>query len=314
MNPRPKLLLPAALVAAALACSSCGGGARELQTADTAALVAAPAQLLAPETAARKGARRAFTPVVAPAEGIELAEESISERDEKQGYELDIVFPQLRGRLTPSAAKFNRAVRALVVREAREFKRADGEPKGRGASRDRIRLGSLTARYEVIRLDERFVSLRFGLSADGRGATHTTQFRRVLNFDLTTGRVLRLGDLFKPDARHLEALAANCIADLQRQDEEEHRKEIARVTAEGKPASRAGLRTPDSDFESGAGPDAENYRAWNLAAEGVVVTFAPCQVFGCAAGEQEVVVPYSALAEILDEGGPAARTDAARPR
>jgi hypothetical protein len=134
----------------------------------------------------------------------------------------------------------------------------------------------------------------------------------VLNFDLKSGRALELADLFKPGTPHLQALSANSIADLKRQDEEEHRREVARVTGEGKPAGYAGTRTPDSTFQIGAGPEADNYRAWNLTADGVVAAFASCQVSACAAGEKEVLVPYSALQEILSERGPASRL-VARP-
>lgn len=318
MNPRLKLSLSATLALAALTLAACGG-AQELQTADTAALVSAPAaRLLAPGAPAPEPARRAFTPVVAPAEGIELTDESFKEKSEKYGYEIGITFPELGGRLSPHAARFNRAVRAFVARESRNFRAAHDDPKeaGRRAAGDQREdvYNSLSGRYEIAHFAGDLISVRFNLKAYGRGAGHAVQFYRVLNFDLKRGRPLRLDELFKPESQHLRVLAASSIANLKRQDEEAHRREVARVTGEGKPASRAGVRTPDSDFESGAGPDADNYRAWNLSAEGVVVTFAACQVFDCAAGGQEVLVPFSALEEILNEEGPAARLHSPRAR
>lgn len=316
MNARLRLSLLTSLVSAALACSACGGDARELRTTDAAALVAAPAKLLAPEVPAAEVERRAFTPVVAPGEGVELAEESLSEKNERRKYEIDLIFPQLKGRLSPQAAGFNRAVRALVAREARDFRRTFGSPKN--LARSEKKFGEdvsafLTGRYEVIHLGDDFASVRFTLYGKG-WVGRTIQHHRVLNFDLKSGRVLKLADLFEPGAQHLPALAANCVADLKRQDEEEHRREVARVTGEGKPASYAGVRTPDSTFQIGAGPEADNYRAWNLAAEGVLVSFATCRVGACADGEKEVLVPYSALAPILNEDGPAARLATRRPR
>jgi hypothetical protein len=312
MNSRLRFSLLATLASAALALASCGGEAPELQTADTAALVAAPAaQLLAADGAAEPApARRAFTPVVAPGEGIELMEGTISEKSEKLKYKIDLTFPQLKGRLTPNAVKFNREMRALVAREAREFKRAYGGATDRPWAKEKFWEGvddSLEGRYEFIHLDDSFAGVRLELFAYGRGAAHSVQFHRVLNFDLKSGRTLELADLFVPGARYLQALAAHSVAELRRQDEEAHRREVARVTSEGRPASGAGVRTPDSDFVSGAGPEADNYRAWNLAAEGVVVAFAACQVGGCADGEKEVLIPFSALEAVLDRSGPAAR-------
>ena len=316
MNSRLKFLLPASLAAAALACAACGG-ARELQTADTAALVSAPAQLLAPEAPAPKAASRAFTPVVAVGDGLELAEESIAEKNDERKYEIDLAFPQLKGRLSPRAKKFNRAVRALVAREARELRNAyAGPPRSPQAGRAPFEdvYESLTGDYEFIHFADDLVSVRLTLYGQGRGAANPIQFNRVLNFDLKSGRALKLDDLFRPGAQHLRALAAYCVADLKRQDEEDHRRAVAHATSKGRPPDAAGVRTPDSWFQSGAGPEVENYRAWNLTAEGVVVAFASCQVMSCADGEKEVLVPYAALDAVLNQSGPAARLFARQPR
>lgn len=316
MNFRLKLLLPASLVSAALACSACGG-ARELQTAETAALVSAPAQLLAPQAPAPEAARRAFTPVIEPAAGLELADESVEEKSEKHRYEIGIRFPQLRARVSPHAARFNRAVRALVAGQVRGFR-----PTHAGSGDGGFRAGdeqwenvynSLRGRYEVIHFADDLISVRFNLDAYGRGTGHPVQFYRVLNFDLKTGRALKLGDMFKPGARHLHALAAYSVADLKRQAAAERRREVERVTRLGKPASHAGAPA-DPLIEDGAAAAADNYGAWNLAAGGIVVSFAACQVDGCAAGEKEVLVPYSALGEILNQDGPASRLGTRQPR
>ena len=317
MNARLKFALAASALLAALAgAAACGRGRRQMQSAHTTALVAAPARLLA-QVPAPEAAGRAFTPVVAPADGLELAEESLREKNEKRKYEIELAFPQLRGRLTPQAAKFNRVVRALAEREARDFKSTFAGAPGQTLTTERVRdegSDSLAGGYEIIHLTGDLVSLRFRLQALGRGAAQPVQFNRVINFDLKAGRALQLGDLFASDASYLDVIASRCVAELKRQDEEEHRRAVRQATGEGRTAGSAGARTPDSDFEIGAGSTAENYAAWNLAGEGVVVTFAVCQVLGCAAGEREVLVPYSALGEILDGGGPAARLITQPPR
>lgn len=313
MNSRRKFLLPASL-AAALACAACGGGARELQTAETAALVSAPAQLLAPEAPAPQAARRAFAPVVAPGVGLELAEESIVEKNDRRRYEIELAFPQLKGKLSPQAEKFNRAVRAIIEGEVRGLKRANARPPGPASEPSRDFYESLSGGYEFIHFADDLVSVRLTLYGQGRGAAHPIQSHHVLNFDLKSGRALALGDVFKPGAEHLPALAAYSVAELKRQDEEDHRRAVARATSKGLPPSAAGIRTPDSELLGGAGPEADNYRAWNLAADGVVVAFASCQVAACAAGEKEVLVPYSALDAMLDQSGPAARLFTRQPR
>lgn len=317
MNARLKLLVLASLACAALTFAACGGDAQELQTADTTALVAAPAKLLAPEAPKPEPARRAFTPVVELAEGLELADESVEEKSEKYKYDIGITFPQLKGRVSPRAAKFNRAVRAFVAREVRGFKPThddsdEGGYRAEGEHWENV-YNSLSGRYEVVHFADDLISVRFNLEAYGRGAGHAVQFYRVLNFDLKAGRALKLGDLFKPGAGHLQVIAANCITDLKRQDDEAHRREVERVTRLGKPASHAGV-PGDPFIEDGAAAKADNYRAWNLTAEGVLVSFAACQVDSCAGGEKEVLVPFSVLEAILEEDGPAARLATRRMR
>jgi hypothetical protein len=309
MNARPKFLLLASLVSAALACSACGSGRQELQAAlpPEALVNRVESAQLAAESPTPEAERRAFTPVVAPGDGIELEDKSIVEKNDKNRYEIDLTFPQLKGRLSPQAEKFNRAVRTLVAREVRDFKPtyADLKDKFWEEAADY----ALRGEYQFTHFADDLISLRLTLFVDNGGA-HSIQLHRVLNFDLKSGRVLKLGDLFRPGERHLQALAAYCIADLKRQDEEYLRRATEIARRQGTPASRAGSFT--RDFQIGAGPEAENYGAWNLAAEGVVVSFAACRVFSCADGEKEVLVPYSVLEEILNQDGPAARL-ATRP-
>lgn len=316
MNSRKKFLLLASLASAALACAACGGS-HDVETADTAALVAAPAaQLLAPDAPPPEATRQKFTPVIKPGQGIELRDESITERNEKHKYEIGFTFPQLKGQLSRQSVTFNRAVRALIEGEVRDFKQAYAKSEGRHRTKEDLwgdTYDYVSGRYEVMHLTDEFVSLRFTQYAYGRGAAHPVQHYSVLNFDLKSGSSLKLGDLFRPGASHLQTVASYCIAALMGEASEERRREIERVTRLGRPAEHAGAPV-DPFIERGAAAEADNYRAWNLAAEGILVSFAACQVDACAGGPKGVLVPYSALAEILDESGPAARLHAPQPR
>ena len=302
MNSRLKFLLPAALAAAAALAGSACGGRQELQ----AALPQATPSLLlpnatAPEAAAQTPVRRAFTPVIEPAFGEALELGLIREADGRLGREIEFSFPLLTGETGRRVRLFNRAVRALAEGVVGDFKRSH---PGAGARWDGLK-ESLRGSYQTTHFTEELIGLRFfaySRSPDGR----RLDFFRVLNFDLVSGKTLALGDLFRPEAEYLDALAAYCIADLKRQAAEAHRREVARTTQRGRPAGRAGAPA-DALIESGAAAEADNYRAWNLTAEGILVSFAACQVDSCAAGDKEVLVPYSALGAILSSDGPAAR-------
>ncbi len=59
-------------------------------------------------------------------------------------------------------------------------------------------------------------------------------------------------------------------------------------------------------MKSGASPRADNYRAVSITKKGLWVTFDPYQVAAYAAGPQHVLVPYSALKDIIKPDGPVA--------
>ena len=56
----------------------------------------------------------------------------------------------------------------------------------------------------------------------------------------------------------------------------------------------------------GAKPTVENYRNWNIAPEGLRITFDTYQVAPGAAGPQMVMVPYAELKSVVDSQGPLA--------
>jgi hypothetical protein len=51
-------------------------------------------------------------------------------------------------------------------------------------------------------------------------------------------------------------------------------------------------------------PTPENYRNWNIATDGLMITFDEYQVAAYAAGPQTVVVPYSELQAVIDPASP----------
>lgn len=311
MNSRPTLSLLAALAAAAtaLACSASCGGARELKQAETASLVSAPAQLLAPGEQPDGEAPRAFTPLIAPGEGLRMINWSISEAGGRKAYEVNFAFPLLKGRLGPAAEKYNRAVSSLARRAVTEFKSVYADaPRAREGGGD-----SLDANYDTVLLTDDFVSVRFNTYALVGGGRDLRR-HLVINFDLKAGRVVEFGELFAPGSAPLEAVASYCAAELKRRDAEARARERERLRQLGTLNAAAPAAPADDLIEGGAAPEAENYRAWNVTAEGLLVSFAPCQVDACSEGEKEVLVPYSALAAILNPDGPAARLAARRTR
>src|SRR5215208_7290909 len=86
------------------------------------------------------------------------------------------------------------------------------EPRPEGS------MGSdLSVSYTVNLAQDDLVSIKFDVGSYYQGAAHPNSYSEVLNYDLKNGKLLKLSDLFKPDAKFLQAIANYCIADLKKQ-------------------------------------------------------------------------------------------------
>jgi len=99
-------------------------------------------------------------------------------------------------------------------------------------------------------------------------------------------KVLKLADLFKPGSNYLQTLSAFSIKDLKRQ---------AKANADS--------MLDDQTVESGAGPEAKNFRSWTITKKGLAITFDAYQVGPYAAGPQSVMVPYATLKDVIEPNG-----------
>jgi len=139
------------------------------------------------------------------------------------------------------------------------------------------------AKYVVILQGLELWSLRFDFMGYADGAAHPYHYSMVFNYDLEQGRKLSLQELFIPEANFLEVISSHCIFELSQRD--------------------IGFY---SGFEQGAQPEPENYRNWNIAPDGLMITFDEYQVAPYAAGPQTVVVPYGVLTAVINPQGPLA--------
>ena len=103
------------------------------------------------------------------------------------------------------------------------------------------------------------------------------------------GKKLSLADLFNPKSNYLSVISSYCINDLKQQSKKNKDSMI------------------DADMmRSGASARADNYKAWAITKKGLWITFDPYQVAPYAAGPQHVLVPYSALKDVIKPDGPVA--------
>lgn len=215
---------------------------------------------------------------------VELVSKQIKETDKKLMYEVSAHYPQLNGGNNPNFEKFNQVARGLVTKKVAGFKKDMAPEEGEEPRPENSMGSSLDVGYTLMLAQDDLVSVKFDVGSYYQGAAHPNSHSDVINYDLKNGKLLKLGDLFKPGSKYLQAIADYSIADLKKQGKEE------------------GLI--DGEIENGAAPLAKNYQSWVITKKGLGITFDAYQVGPYAAGPQSVIVPYSALKDVINPEGP----------
>lgn len=215
--------------------------------------------------------------VLPPPVVLSLDFTTFEESGDSPPYTISARIPFLRGSDEPGVLLFNQWVDDLAHADIDEFRTsilndAPNPPFGAGSSYD--------FQYTLFSPPGDIMSLKFDINFYFDGAAHPNDYSLAFNYDLVSGQKLDLHQLFIPGADYMGPIATYCKAQLSLRD-------IAY-------------------FEAGADPILENYRNWNIADGGLLISFDPYQVGPYAAGPQIVLIPYAELNAIIDPTGPLA--------
>lgn len=219
---------------------------------------------------------------------VKVVPKVIKEANKEKRYTIEVEYPQIDG--DTRFEGFNREARSLISKDVAAFKSGESETAGDEPSDlpAETQNSSLEAGYDFRYATDDLISLEWGESTYEGGAAHGNHLTQVLNYDVKKGRKLLLPDLFIDKSKYLTVIANYCMKELK----ERSKKEDTMIFGD--------------QIESGAGPRADNYRAWSITKKGLWITFDPYQVAAYAAGPQHVLVPYSALKDIIRPDGPIA--------
>jgi hypothetical protein len=222
---------------------------------------------------------------------VRVVPKVIKEADKKKLYTIDAEYPQIEG--DARFDKFNREARGLITKDVAAFKAGqtseESESGNDNVLADEARTSTLDIGYEIRYATDDLISVEFSEGSYEAGAAHGNSNTTVMNYDVKNGKKLTLADLFNPNAKYLSAISAYCIKDLR--DQSKKYKDAM---------------LDEEMMKTGASPRADNYRAVAITKKGLWVTFDPYQVAPYAAGPQTVLVPYSALKDIIKPDGPVA--------
>jgi hypothetical protein len=215
---------------------------------------------------------------------VELIAKQIKDNNKKLNYQIAAQYPQFTSGANPNFEKFNQTARAAVMKEVSEFRKSMAPEEGEEPPPEDSMGSDLTIGYDVTLAQDDLVSVKFDVGSYYQGAAHPNSYSHVVNYDLKNGKPIKLADLFKPGAKYLQAISAFCIAELKKQ------------------SSEKGLL--DDQIKEGAAPTAKNYQSWTISKRGLGINFDAYQVGPYAAGPQFVLVPYSALKDLIKPDGP----------
>ena len=208
----------------------------------------------------------------------------IRDRSKEKRYSIDAEYPEIQG--DSRFDGFNREARSLVTKDVGAFKAAETSDEFTDDTTPAETLNStLDVRYEVRYATDNLISIEFTESSYSRGAAHGNSLTTVLNYDVKNNRKLALSDLFSAK-NYLSAIANYCMKDLR-----------------DRAKSDSDSMIDEDMMKSGASAHADNYRAVAITKKGLWVTFDPYQVAPYAAGPQYVLVPYSALKDLIKPDG-----------
>jgi Protein of unknown function (DUF3298) len=207
--------------------------------------------------------------------GLRLVPERVKLDSNTLGYDIDVSYPQILSTPaleTTNIRKVNQQLKDTATKlyqwpMSREEQVSYSHGKG-------IR-NTVNFTYQVGLATDSFLAIHFiGYSFNSQSTQRQDSF--AVNYDLTSGRPLKLSELFKPGSDYMAF--------------------ISRYSR-------------DALFKQAVNPEAlepssGNFDVWQITTQGLAFNFAACKVANCSEGEMIVEIPYSNLKSILNADVP----------
>lgn len=206
--------------------------------------------------------------------GLRLVPERVKLDSVSLGYDIDVNFPQIVGSPdteTPNIRKVNQLIKDTATKLYQW-------PLNRGEQLHYLEQGgtrnTVNFTYEAGLATDSFLAIHFVGFGARHGGHDQIQDSFAVNYDLTTGKQLKLSELFKPGSKYLEVISQYVIKDVS--------KSLPR-----------GLNEAALEHE------AENFDKWQITTNGITFEFATCRIAPCSEGDFQVEVPFTELKSML---------------
>ena len=207
--------------------------------------------------------------------GLKLVSNEVQLKDEILRYKVNVIYPQIEGTTALPIRKLNKHIEQLVTRDYQWMLNPAPEDLRYYKEKWPEVFNRVSLDYEVVLATDSFLSIYFSGESYGISAAHAVQYSFVVNYDFASNRSLKLADIFRPGSKYLEFISEYCIVQLSQREYGQYL------------------------FKDRLEPVHRNFESWNMTREGLRFNFDDCAVFGCAAGEQTVEIPFAALREMM---------------
>jgi hypothetical protein len=210
-----------------------------------------------------------LTGVCLPSEKYQAKEKVLKNKEKK--CEIELKYPQVSYPDNPAAEKtFNKMIGDFVNKSnsnfIKEYRKDGGDFTW-----------SLSWNYGIKYPGNHLISLLFNEDSYQGGAHPNHDFHSFI-YDMKNNKRLYLKDFFKPGVPYLQKISQYCFNTLKK------------------------LEYSDEEWvKTGTAPKDANYKIFIVDKKGLVIIFPPYQVAAYVAGEQEVVIPYTYLKDIINE-------------
>jgi uncharacterized protein DUF3298/peptidoglycan-N-acetylmuramic acid deacetylase PdaC-like protein len=214
----------------------------------------------------------------------------IKEKNKKKNYTIDISYPQvdfgkdaLMG-MRGVAADINNTIDTFISHQVNQFKSTVAETnfKMKDATNE------LDIKSSVLNKTNSLLSILFENFTYIVGSAHPSTTYESLNYGINGPGVLKIADLFKKNFGYLKVISDYSIKSLKEQQ------------------TKMGVNIDSGWIETGAGPDTNNFKAFNIKDDSLILTFNAYQVAPYYVGSQTVIIPLNEMKDILDPKGPLA--------
>lgn len=214
---------------------------------------------------------------------LELVQKQFSE--EQPNYTIFLEYPQLTD--SDKSANFNEIINKLVAEQKASLKEDSQatEPEATPDPTAEQYRTEASFTYQIIQANSKVISLLFEEYQYQTGAAHGMNSYATINYLVEEQRVVKLAELFQPDANYLQKISDYCALKL---------------------AKKLGPEVDSEQLNAGLEPIDGNFDAWCLTSKGLLIQFDPYQVASYAVGAPQVFIPYSELKDIWNPTGPLA--------